>query len=1044
MFDTAAQRPRFTAAEAIQITAELFGRVAVEAQSLPSERDQNFYIREASGENTVLKIAGTAEEPAVLDFQNEVLTYLASQPQFNRDGQQKLAAKDDRLKGVPRFHASAFPQPLPTLAGETLATVTAADGRTFHIRLLSFLPGVPLAETNPQTPELLFETGLFLGAMDIALKHFSHPAMTRALHWDLQHAADTIERYAPYIGETEKNALVTHFLQLFKKEVLPSLPELERSVIHGDGNDYNILISPDKKAVRRVAGLIDFGDMVYSCTVFEIAIAAAYIMLDKADPVAAAAQLIAGYHQNCPLTPLELSLLPVLIPTRLCTSVAISAFQQAQEPEHDYLSISEQPSWQLLNYLAAIPPALLQYTFRAACGLEPYPKHEALVDWLQAHQGSFASLVPVDPTTQRPIVFDWSVGSLELGSPADFANADRMSKQVFARLDEAGTTLGLGRYDEARLVYTAPAFQEAGGEWRTIHIGLDLFMTAGTPVSAPLAGVVHSFRDNNAPLDYGPTIILQHEVGVGLTFYTLYGHLSWESLAGLKIGQPVAQGQEIGRIGDLHVNGGWPPHLHFQIIGDLLGRSGEFPGVAPASQRAVWRSLCPDPNLIAGLPPSCFPGADPSKAELLTKRQAHLGPSLSLAYRKPLEIVRGWRQYLYDENGRAYLDVVNNVCHVGHSHPQVVRALRQQAAVLNTNTRYLHPNITHFATQLLATLPDPLEVCFFVCSGSEANELALRLARVYTGAEDLVVVDGAYHGNTAALIDISPYKHDGPGGRGAPAHVHKTLMPDPYRGRYQGYSPETGRQYAAHVAELVTEVTAAGRQVAAFICESLLGCGGQILLPAGYLAAAFDHVRAAGGLCIVDEVQVGFGRIGSHFWGFETQGVVPDIVTMGKPIGNGHPLAAVVTTREIADAFANGMEYFNTFGGNPVSCAVGSAVLEVIAAENLQEKAHQVGARLREGLTTLMTRHPLIGDVRGLGLFIGVELVRDRNTLEPAAEEATYIVERMKEEGILLSIDGPLHNVLKLKPPMVFDEGNADFLVQTLDKILAEDPLQVL
>jgi 4-aminobutyrate aminotransferase-like enzyme len=262
-------------------------------------------------------------------------------------------------------------------------------------------------------------------------------------------------------------------------------------------------------------------------------------------------------------------------------------------------------------------------------------------------------------------------------------------------------------------------------------------------------------------------------------------------------------------------------------------------------------------------------------------------------------------------------------------------------------------------------------------------------------------------------------------------------MPDPYRGPYKGY--DTGLAYAAHVAQIIENLENGNRSPAAFIGESLLGCGGQIVLPDGYLQAVYGQVRAAGGVCIADEVQVGFGRVGSHFWGFEAQGVVPDIVTLGKPIGNGHPLAAVITTRAVADSFANGMEYFNTFGGNPVSCAVGAAVLDVIEQEKLQANAQQVGGRLRAGLRALQEKYPLIGDVRGMGLFIGVELVKDRETLEPAAWEASYIIERMKAHGILLSTDGPLHNVLKLKPPLVFTEENADFLVETLDKVLAED-----
>jgi 4-aminobutyrate aminotransferase-like enzyme len=408
-----------------------------------------------------------------------------------------------------------------------------------------------------------------------------------------------------------------------------------------------------------------------------------------------------------------------------------------------------------------------------------------------------------------------------------------------------------------------------------------------------------------------------------------------------------------------------------------------------------------------------------------------------------LKIVRGRRQYLYTEDGRKFLDGINNVCHVGHCHPHVVTAGQLQMPVLNTNTRYLHDNIIEYARRLLAKFPDPLNVCFFVCSGSEANELALRLARTYTGQDDIMMVDGAYHGNTQALIDISPYKHDRPGGRGAPDWAHKVVMPDGYRGPHKGSGAETGTRYASYVNETIERIRRNGSGLAAFICESMLGCGGQIVLPEKYLAESFRHVRAADGLCIVDEVQVGFGRVGSHFWAFETQDVVPDIVTLGKPIGNGHPLAAVITTAEIADAFANGMEYFNTFGGNPVSCAIGMAVLDVIENEGLQENARRAGKRLLVGLRGLLEKYPLIGDVRGLGLYAGIELVTDRETLMPATDHADYIINRLRDHGILISTDGPMDNILKLKPPLVFSEKNADEVVAVLEKVLGEDCLQV-
>ena len=425
-----------------------------------------------------------------------------------------------------------------------------------------------------------------------------------------------------------------------------------------------------------------------------------------------------------------------------------------------------------------------------------------------------------------------------------------------------------------------------------------------------------------------------------------------------------------------------------------------------------------------------------SETDLLGGRSRVLGPSLSLSYDRPLHITRGRGQHLFGHDGRPYLDLVNNVCHVGHCHPRVVEAITRQARTLNTNTRYLHENVQLLAERLTATLPNGLDTCFFVNSGSEANELALRLARTATGANDVLVVDGAYHGSTGNCVAMSPYKFDGPGGSGAPDWVHVVPIPDGYRGEIRGHDEDAGAGYALEVGRVVGEACAKGRSIAGFFVEPILSCGGQVPLPPGYLAAAYEHVRKAGGLAIADEVQVGFGRVGDAFWGFQQHDVTPDIVVMGKPIGNGHPLGAVVTTRAIAEAFDNGMEFFSTFGGNPVSCACGLAVLDVIEAEGLQERTKDLGDHFRVGLEELMNRHQVIGDVRGSGLFLGIELVRNRKTLEPADAEASAIVNAMRERGILLSTDGPLHNVIKIKPPMVLDRGDIDMTLRQLDAVL--------
>jgi 4-aminobutyrate aminotransferase-like enzyme len=429
-------------------------------------------------------------------------------------------------------------------------------------------------------------------------------------------------------------------------------------------------------------------------------------------------------------------------------------------------------------------------------------------------------------------------------------------------------------------------------------------------------------------------------------------------------------------------------------------------------------------------------GASPKTEILRRERGERLGANLSLSYKMPLHVVRGWKQYLYDADGREYLDAYNNVAHVGHSHPRVIAAAARQMAVLNTNTRYLHRTILEYAERLTAKCPSSLSVCWFVNSGSEANELALRLARAHTGRPGVIVTEGAYHGNTQRLIEVSPYKFNGPGGTGPGPDVIVVRIPDDYRGAFKRADAKAGAKYGAQVRDAVDGAAKAGQAPGAFLVESMPSVAGQIVPPPGYLATAFDAVRAAGGVCIVDEVQVGFGRSGDHFWGFERQGVIPDIVVMGKPMGNGHPIGAVVTTPEIARSFANGMEFFSTFGGNPVSMAVASAVLDVLEDEGLQENARGIGSYLLKAITELEKRHEIIGDVRGAGLFLGVELVRDRKTLEPATAETSRAVEALKDRGILTGTEGPYHNVIKIRPPMCVTMNDAERIVETLNSVL--------
>ncbi len=1018
--------PRFTEHQAAALAKEFFN-ITASTDLLPSERDQNFRLQDEKDSQFVLKIANATETREVLELQNLAMTHVADTG----------AALFDEFDPCPRVCS--------TPGGQEIFSIPGQDGASHFVRLLTYLPGKPLAAVNPHDNNLLFSLGSFFGRIDRMFTDFTHPATRRVFHWDLARCGEVVASRLDDLDDDVQRNLIQRMLDRYLTVTAPKLATLRTSVIHSDGNDYNVLASPYGRWGNRVTGLIDFGDMVHSHTVNELAIACAYAIMGKTDPLAAAVQVVAGYHRAFALTETELAVLFDLICMRLCTSVCHSAHQIRLAPQNTYLLISQQPGWELLHRLQPISPDFAEALFRDACGYDPAPRSRDIVAWLKENQASFAPVVDASLLGGHPPIIDLSVSTSLLGADLEKADAQAMTRLIFRVMEDAGSLLGIGRYNEARVIYTADAFKvetDTAPEYRTVHLGLDFFARSGEPVYAFMGGRVHSVQNNDAHQDYGPTIILSHETDSRNPFYSLYGHLAATSLDGLEPGMPISPGQPIGTIGSSTENGGWAPHLHLQLITDILGLEGTFPGVARPSQRRVWTALCPDPGVVLGLS-TAPPATEVRQAdEVMAIRQKHLGKSLSVSYHTPLKIVRGMGGFLYSETGQPYMDGVNNVCHVGHCHPCVVAAGQRQMSVLNTNTRYLHDHIVDYARRLLATFPEPLSVCFFVCSGSEANELALRLARTYTGARDIITVDGAYHGNTQGLVDISPYKHDGPGGKGAPDWVQTVVMPCGYRGPHKGTGLESGIAYARYVKTAIDRIEDAGRRPAAFICESMLGCGGQVLLPDGYLQTAFDHVRAGGGVCIADEVQVGFGRAGTHFWAFETQGVVPDIVTLGKPMGNGHPLAAVVTTPDIAGAFNNGMEYFNTYGGNPVSCAVGMAVLDVIQTEGLQENARQVGAYLLKRLSTLKEKSQLIGDVRGMGLYLGVELVTDHDTLAPAADHAAYICNRMKEYGFLISTDGPLHNVLKLKPPIIFSRKNSDALVDALEKVFGEDCLQ--
>ena len=868
----------------------------------------------------------------------------------------------ERLAGL-----RSVPRLVPTTGGGARAE---HDGRL--VRALTWLPGTPWAERAEHPPATLASLGRAVARVDRALAGFDHPALPGRLRWNMLAAGDLA-------GDAGGDAAAA--LARFTTGVLPRLRALPAQAIHNDANEHNVLVGDDGE----VCGLIDFGDLCRAPRACGLAVACAYAMSTLPVPERQVVPLVAGYHEVAPLEPEELALLPDLIRTRLAMSIAMAARQRRDQPANDYLLISQEAVPALLARLGPAPAELEHLRLRAACGYEAVPHARAVRGFVQTAQLGPVCRPPLDDAP----VLDWSAGAPRAGeSPA--------------------TTPALGRYLEDRRLYDSDAFAtELPGERRTLHLGVDVFLDVGEPVLAPLDGVVRDSAFRPAERDFGGVVLLDHRTAGGVTFHTLYGHLGSELPPA---GARIARGDVIGHVGAEHENGGWAPHLHLQLLSTDLGAGCAAHGVGTLAERDLWESISPDPNLLLGIPGGVRAEPSRASADVLAARRASLSRALSVSYAEPLRIVRGAGAHLYDEHGTAYLDLVNNVCHVGHAHPRVVRAAAEQMARLNTNTRYLHDLLVTYARRLASTLPDPLNVVFLVNSGSEANDLALRLARAHTGARDVLVLDHAYHGNLSSLIEISPYKFAGPGGSGCPEHVHVCALPR------SAADADAVRRHAA------------GAPPAAFIAESLPGVAGQIVLPQGYLEAAYAHARAAGAVCIADEVQVGFGRVGSAFWGFELGGVVPDVVTLGKPIGNGHPIGAVVTTPAIARSFETGMEYFNTFGGNPVSCAAALAVLDVIADERLQAHAARLGARITEGLRELAQRRPLITDVRGAGLFIGVELA--------SAGAAAAVVERLRRERVLLSTDGPQRNVLKIKPPMVIGDADAERFLAVLDAAL--------
>tara|TARA_B110000046_G_scaffold178025_1_gene205485 strand:- start:98 stop:3127 length:3030 start_codon:yes stop_codon:yes gene_type:complete len=993
----------------------LFQRYNINGKAfeLPGYTDYNFRIKIDNENCYVLKISREDADKNFLLFLQDILLYLEK--------------NTDQI---------ILPKIIADKAGNYTSEVFDENKNKQNIRLLSWVSGRIWSQVNPQLDSLRFSLGEQCGLLTKALQDFNHPQTHGVFEWDTAQSLWTKDHL--HLFNSEEQQVLSYFQNLFETHLI-SYSQLRKSVIHNDANDNNIIVTEDLENPK-VKSIIDFGDAIYSQIINDVAISCSYAIMEHSDPLNAAIPIISGYHASFTLEEKELKHLYNAIAMRLVISYTASMINQKKEPDNEYLQISAKPAWELLKKWKQVHPDFAEYTFRVSCGFSAHPNQQKFENWAKEHTFSLSTLFPTINRTEIHHL-DLSVSSTFPGHQQEFNNLDLFQFKIDQLQKEVPNKILAGGYLEPRNLYTSTEYDTIGNcgkQSRTIHLGIDFWLPENTPVHALFDGEVVMAVNDIGDKEYGGLIVLKHQQK-DFCFYTLYGHNTPESVLKHNLGDVIKKGEQIADLANYPDNGNWAPHLHFQVMLSLLAYKTDFPGVAYFNQIEVWKSLCPDPNLLFKMNGFKENLIDVSE-DILTDRKQHLGKGMSLQYKTPLHIVKGANQYLIDAVGRKYLDTVNNVAHVGHENFKVVKAGQHQMALLNTNTRYLHENITNLTKELLETLPKELSVLHFVNSGSEANELAIRMIKACTNSDEIIASEHGYHGNTNGTIHISSYKFDGKGGSGKPKTTHIFPIPDAFRGKYRGEN--TGEQYANEVQLLIDEIHQQHKKVGGFIIEPIISCGGQVELPSGFLQEAYQKVRKAGGLCVSDEVQTGIGRMGKTFWGFELHNVIPDIVTIGKPLGNGHPIAAVACTEEVAQKFANGMEFFNTFGGNPVSCAIATEVLREVKREKLQENALAIGEYLKSELQKLSEEFPIIGDVRGQELFLGIELVNEH--LNPLAEKTEYVVNRMKEFGILMSSDGPDHNVIKIKPPITFTKENAQEVIFYLHKIFGEDFMQII
>ena len=975
-----------------------FNLKKIKLSRLNSERDVNFLIKGIGKKQYVVKISNPKETLSQLKYQDSLISHL------------RLSSELRKI--------------YPEILHKKILFYKDSNQRKCAVRVLTYIDGSMYAKSKITTYTEK-SLGRLLALQSWQLQSFMDNQAIRNFEWDPSNII-WAKKFINLFKGSNKN-IIKDTIEEHDKFVFKNIKNLRHSVTHGDPNDYNIVVNKE-----HIIGFIDFGDSIYAPVINDLAIALSYALMRSQNLYKSLQNIVGNYNEIYHLNSKEIYSLLSLIKSRLVITLVMAAKQRKKYPDNKYLSISENNAWDLIYKLHKVDPYFFIAVIRDICNLEPVSNFSKKLKLFKNQQ--FSNIFDFELSNINKKVVNFDKTSILLKTKPSNKKLDNLVGK-FLKKD-----IGIGLYKEKRKVYKSNHYISSlnKSKRRDVHLGIDIFVKENTPIKSPLNGKVIILHNNNFKYDYGPTVILEHKIN-NYKFFTLYGHLNKKCLKKLKVGQNIKKGEWIGEIGDYKINGNWPPHLHFQIMTSLLNEVDNFPGVGEEYLLKIWEQISPDPNIILQIPESFFTNKV-TKEKILKKRKRNIGRNLSISYQEPLHMLEAKDQFFYDEHGRKYLDCVNNISHVGHSNKMVHNALVKQNLKMNTNTRYLYNIINQYSDRLLEKFPKKLNKIFFVCTGSEANDLALRIAKTYTKANNVLVMNNAYHGHTNSLIDLSPYKFNSKGGEGQKDYVHVLRMPDEIRGKWTKKNNKWVNKYIEEAKELINKNFNHKYSLSCFFFESILGCGGQIELPKEYLKNIVRFVRQKNALCIADEVQTGFGRVGNNFWAFEEHGIVPDIVTLGKPMGNGHPIAAVVTTTQIANAFNNGMEYFNSFGGNPVSCAVGDAVLDVIEKENLQKNAKIVGDYFVKQLRKIQIKFPnYISKISGKGLFIGIDLIVNGNLSLPNQKLATKLINTLRLRGILLSTDGPYNNVIKIKPPLVFNKHNVDFVCSEIEKFLIHE-----